>query len=44
MIFNVLQKKINDGKMETVVQLITVNCNFDIPEEKSRRLCQKRDG
>ena len=40
--FNVLQKKINDGKMETVVQLITVSCNFDI--RKSRRLWQKQDG
>ena len=33
--FNVLQKKkINDGKMQAVVKLIIVNCNFDLPEEK----------
>ena len=42
--FNVLQKKINDGKMYAVVKLIIVNCNFDLPEEKSRRICQKQDG
>ena len=42
--FTVLQKKINDGKMYAVVKLIIVNCNFDLPEEKSRRLSQKKDG
>ena len=42
--FNVLQKKKNNGKTLAVVKLIIVNCNFDLPEEKSRRLCQKQDG
>ena len=42
--FNVLQKKINDGKMYAVVKLIIASCNFDLPEEKSRRTCQKQDG
>ena len=40
--FNVPQKK-NDGKMQAVVKLIIVNCNFDLLEEKCR-LCQKQDG
>ena len=30
--------------MYAVVKLIIVNCNFDLPEEKSRRLCLKQDG
>ena len=43
--FNVLQKKKkNDGEMWAVVKLIIVNCDFDLPEEKSPRLCQKQDG
>ena len=42
--FNVLQKKINYGKMQAVVKLIIANCNLDLPEEKSGRLCQKQDG
>ena len=42
--FNVLQKKKNNGKTLAVVKLIIVNCNFDLPEEKPRRLCQKQDG
>ena len=37
-------RKKNDGKMQAAVKLIIVNCNFDLPEEKSRRLSQKKDG
>ena len=41
--FHVPQKK-NDGKMLAVVKLIIVNCNFSLPQKKSRRLCRKQDG
>ena len=37
-------KKKKDGKMQAVVKLIIADCNFELPEEKSCRLCQKQDG
>ena len=38
------QKKLNDGKMYTVVMLVIVNCNFSLLQGESRRLCRKQNG